>query len=414
MSVAQPIVEGNPRARLSYGWVIVAITFMTTALVLGSRFSLGMFLPYMPEALDASAADVSAAFAVSMIGAAMMQPLGGLLLDRLGGRAVLTLGLVAAGSALCCTSFATQLWHVLVFMGLGSSVAFAAVSPALTTAIVIDWFDKGRGAALGVATSGTKVAMIILPPILAVLIASYGWRIAMLCLGVTIWALIPVVIVLVRNSPNQKEAVAARKTGSVSPASGATLQQALGMPAFWLITISLFANGQVMNLVFIHLPNYMLSLGYNEGIAALALALLAGVGVFGTMATGVMADKIGSRLMLIIMFGARGLSAALVILMPGPVALLLFVVVFGLLGYGAIGVIGILTSQIFGKRAIGAILGAAYVFNQIGGAAGVYSGGLAYELTGNYNAALWLSVATTLVASLVITLLPKKSLVGKY
>lgn len=410
MSVAQPLTEGEPRPGLSYGWVIVAIAFMATALVLGSRFTLGMFLPYMPEALNTSAADVSAAFAVSMIGAAIIQPVTGLLLDKLGGKTVLTLGLVAAGFALCGTSFADELWQVMLFMGLGSSVAFAAVSPVLTTAIVIDWFDKGRGAALGVATSGTKVAMMVLPPILAVLIASFGWRTAMLSLGVAIWVLIPVVLVFVRTSPNQMKAVAAKKAGAASLLSGATLQQALRMPAFWLIAVSLFANGQVMNLVFIHLPNYMLSQGYNEGMAALALAVLAGVGVLGTVVTGVMADKIGSRLMLMIMFGARGLSAALVILVPGPVSLLLFVLVFGLLGYGAIGVIGVLASQLFGKRAIGAILGAAYVFNQVGGAAGVYSGGLAYDLTGNYTASLWLSVATTIVASIGITLLPRKSL----
>lgn len=412
MSVAKPLVEDKPRSGLSYGWVIVAIAFMATALVLGSRFTLGMFLPYMPEALNASAADISAAFAVSMIGAAILQPLAGLLLDRLGGKAVLTLGLVAAGAALCGTSFATELWHVMVFMGLGSSVAFAAVSPVLTTAIVIDWFDKGRGAALGVATSGTKVAMIVLPPILAVLIAASGWRMAMLSLGIAVWVLIPVVLVFVRRSPNQLKAVAAKKDGTFALAFGATLQQALRMPAFWLIAISLFANGQVMNLVFIHLPNYMLSQGYNESMAALALALLAGVGVFGTMATGLMADKIGSRQMLMVMFGARGLSAALVIVMPGPVSLLLFVLVFGLLGYGAIGVIGLLASQLFGKRSIGAILGAAYVFNQVGGAAGVYSGGLAYDLTGNYSASLWLSVATTLVASIGIASLPKESQSG--
>ena len=410
MSVAQPLTEGEPRPGLSYGWVIVAIAFMATALVLGSRFTLGMFLPYMPEALNTSAADVSAAFAVSMIGAAIIQPLTGLLLDKLGGKAVLTLGLATAGFALCGTSFANELWQVMLFMGLGSSVAFAAVSPVLTTAIVIDWFDKGRGAALGVATSGTKVAMMVLPPILAVLIASFGWRTAMLSLGVAIWVLIPVVLVFVRTSPNQMKAVAAKKAGAASLLSGATLQQALRMPAFWLIAVSLFANGQVMNLVFIHLPNYMLSQGYNEGMAALSLAVLAGVGVLGTVVTGVMADKIGSRLMLMIMFGARGLSAALVILVPGPVSLLLFVLVFGLLGYGAIGVIGVLASQLFGKRAIGAILGAAYVFNQVGGAAGVYSGGLAYDLTGNYTASLWLSVATTIVASIGITLLPRKSL----
>ena len=408
MSITQRPSE-NAGAGLSYGWVIVAITFLSLALVLGSRFTMGMFLPYMPQALGVSAADVSAAFAISMIGAAVMQPFVGVLFDRLGGRTVLMLGLACAGLALCGSAFATNLWQVIICMGLGSSVAYAAVSPVLATAIVLDWFNKGRGAPLGVATSGTKVAMVVLPPIQAALIAGFGWRTAMFGLGAAIILLIPLVFSLVRVSP-QKAHAKVDKTGSITtPVDGASLQEALRMPAFWLLAISLFANGQVMNLVFIHLPNFMLSEGYGEGMAAFALALLGGIGVFGTVITGVLSDRIGSRTMLLIMFGARGLSALLVVLFPGPVSMLLFVVVFGLLGYGAIGVIGSLAPKLFGKRAIGAILGTVYVFNQIGGAAGVYSGGLAYEFTGSYAASLWLSVATTVISTVAIALLPSST-----
>lgn len=409
----EPRVEGRDGRGfgLSYGWVVVAIAFLSTALVLGSRFSMGMFLPYMPQALRVSAADVSAAFAISMIGAAIFQPLAGVLFDRWGGRTVLVLGLACAGTALCGSAYADELWQVTLFMGLGCSIAYSAVSPVLTTAIVIDWFDKARGAPLGVATSGTKVAMVILPPVLAAVIVAFGWRAAMFGLGATILLVIPLALVFVRTPAHR--ASAARKATSVATLNGATLQQALRMPAFWLLAVSLFANGQVMNLVFIHLPNYMLSQGHSQELAAFALALLGGVGVLGTIATGILSDRIGSRAMLLIMFGARGLSALLVILMPGPVSMLLFVLVFGLLGYGAIGVIGNLASVVFGRRSIGTILGTIYVFNQVGGAAGVYSGGLAYDLTGNYSTSLWFSVLTTLIATIAIALLPRSQSIGE-
>jgi len=399
-------LPGADAKRNAYGWVIVAITFLSTGLVLGSRFSMGMFLPYMPEALNASAADVSGAFAISMIGAAAFQPFAGVLFDRLGGRAVLSLGLASAALALCGSAFATDLWQVILFLGVGCSIAYSAVSPVLSTAIVIDWFDKSRGAPLGVATSGTKVAMVVLPPVLAALIAGAGWRTAMFSLGAVILLMIPVVWILVREAPHKTRARTSKKGDATKALDGVSLRQALQMPAFWLVAVSLFANGQVMNLVFIHLPNYMLSQGYSEALAAFALALLGGVGVFGTVVTGIMSDRIGSWLMLLIMFAARGFSALLVILMPGPVSMLVFVMVFGLLGYGAIGVIGNLAPQLFGKRSIGTILGTVYVFNQVGGAAGVYSGGIAYDLTGDYSASLWLSVATTLVSTIAIAFLP--------
>ncbi|MDB5622159.1 MAG: hypothetical protein JWR39_722 [Devosia sp.] len=407
MNMGQRVAANPGRPGLSYGWMIVAITFLSMALVLGSRFTMGMFLPYMPEALNASAADVSAAFAVPMIGAAILQPLAGVFFDRLGGRTVLATGIGCASLALCGSAFASDLWQVMLFMGLGCSVAYAAVSPVLTTAIVIDWFDGRRGAPLGVATSGTKVAMVLLPPVLALLIATFGWRTAMFSLGAAIMLLLPLVLLFVRDAPTKHRSGAGGQGSALKPTEGATLQQALRMPAFWLLAVTLFANGQVMNLVFIHLPSFMLSKGYSEGLAALGLALLGGVGVFGTVVSGILSDRIGSRLMLLIMFAARGASALLVILMPGPFSMLLFVAVFGLLGYGAIGVIGSLAPELFGKRAIGAILGTVYVFNQIGGAAGVYSGGIAYDLTGDYSISLWLSVATTMVSTVAIALLPR-------
>lgn len=409
--------RGGAIPAAAYGWVIVAVTFLSMALVFGSRFSLGLFLPYMPDDLGTTAGAVSGAIAVSMLAAAALQPLTGMLLDRLGGRLVLSLGLAFAGLALCGTALSQTLWQVMLFMGLASSVAYAAVSPVSVTSIVASWFEERRGTALGIATSGTKVAMVILPPVVAGLIVLLGWRTAMLALGMLVLLLIPAVLVFVKPAPGSAQA---RRSAAATPAidteggapdapavppTGTTLRSALGIPAFWLIAISLFANGFIMNLVFIHLPSFVLSQGYDEALAATGLAVLGGVGIVGTVVTGAMSDRLGRRNVLLIMFGARGLTSLYLVLAPGPLSLAAFVIVFGLLGYGAIGVIGALASDIFGRRSIGAILGVAYVFNQTGAAAGIYAGGASLEWTGDYGASLWIAVATTVVSFLCVALM---------
>ena len=408
----------------AYGWVIVAVTFVSMALVFGSRFSLGLFLPYLPEALDTSAAAVSGAFAVSMLAAAVMQPLSGVALDRLGGRVVLSIGLGCAGLALCGTAVATALWQVTLFMGLASSVAYAAVSPVSVTSIVSSWFAQRRGMALGIATSGTKVALIILPPAIAAVILGFGWRAAMFALGVLMWLLIPAVLAFVRPAPGSVPASRVRRAASgrptaeevvtaaddldgpaAAPSVDKSLLEALKVRVFWLIAISLFANGFIMNLIFIHLPSFVLSLGYDQSLAATGLAVLGGIGIVGNIVTGALSDRLGRRIVLLIMFGARGVTTLYLVLAPGPVSLIAFLVVFGLLGYGAIAVMGALASDIFGRRSIGAILGTAYVFNQIGGAAGVYAGGVSLEWTGDYTMSLWIAVATTALSVVCVSLL---------
>jgi predicted MFS family arabinose efflux permease len=160
-----------------------------------------------------------------------------------------------------------------------------------------------------------------------------------------------------------------------------------------------------MNLVFIHLPNYVLRAGYHDSFAALGLALLGGIGILGTIATGTLSDWMGRRNVLLVMFGARGVTALFVVVAPGPESLIGFLVVFGLLGYGAIGVIGSLASELFGRKAIGAILGTAYVANQLGGAAGVYAGGASLSITGDYNASIWLAILTTIGSFICILLI---------
>ncbi|MGQ7791191.1 MFS transporter [Faunimonas sp. B44] len=414
MTMGPPAPSETAPRTLSYGWVIVAVSFLSMALVLGSRFSLGLFLPYMPEALGTTAAAVSGAIAVSMLAAAAMQPLAGILLDRLGGKTVLAIGLAFSGLALCGTAFATELWQLTLLMGLVSSVGYAAVSPVSVASIVSRWFDRNRGVALGVATSGTKVSMIVLPPSIAALIVAFDWRIGMLTVGVLVMALIPAVLIFVRPAPSPgigaqptvvEEAAIADddRTGSPAvPSADVTLAAALRAPAFWLIAISLFANGLIMNLVFVHLPGFVLSEGYDAALAATGLTLVGGIGILGNVVTGAISDRLGRNSVLLVMFGARAASMLLVVLVPGPTVFLLFITVFGLLGYGAIGVVGALAAGLFGRRAIGAILGSAYVFNQLGAAAGVFIGGVSLEWTGSFHPALWVAIATTAVAVLCV------------
>ena len=409
-------ISDGSRAGSAYGWVIVAIAFLSMAMVFGSRFSLGLFLPHLPEGLGTSAAAVSATLAISMLGAAIAQPLIGWFLDLWGSRIVLSFGLGFAGLALCGTAFSNALWQMTLFMGLGSSVAYAAVSPVSITSIVSSWFDAKRGMALGVATSGTKVAMIFLPPAVAALIAFFGWRTAMLVLGLIVWLLIPAVLFFVKPAPNAESGltkdlagkdklVGDAADGPLAPDADATLWTALTAPAFWLIAVSLFANGFIMNLVFIHLPSFVLSRGYDEALAATGLAVLGAIGIVGNMVTGALSDRMGRRTVLLILFAARGITTLSLVLAPSLLSFLAFIIAFGLLGYGAIGVIGALASEIFGRRSIGAILGSAYVFNQVGAAAGIYAGGASLEWTGTYSAALWLSIFTTVLSFGCILLL---------
>lgn len=399
----------NASVDSAYGVVVVAIVFTSTALVLGSRFSTGMFLPFLPEAFDTSTASVSAALALSMLVAAAIQPLIGYLLDRFGGRLVVSMGLAFAGMALCGTAMATEFWQVVMLMGLVTSIAYAALSPVSATTIVSRWFEKNRGTALGFATSGTKAGMIGLPPAIGALIVLYDWRVAMIAVGAAILAMLPVVLLFLRSPPTSNGAKPTGiAPGAAAPSADLTVREALVRPAFWMVTLTLFANGLTMSMVLLHLPSYVMSRGYDSAFAATGLTLFGAIGIFGTIVTGWLSDRLGPRSVLLLMFSTRTLATLLVLLYPTLPSFAAFLLVFGLLGYGAIGVVGSLAANLFGRTAIGAILSLAYVFNQIGGAVGTFAGGASLEWTGSFDSALLLVIITTAAAIPGIALLARE------
>ena len=411
------------RKRLYHGWVVAGITCLGLIMVFGGRFSLGLFLPFMPEALDASASSVALVFALSMLAAGIFQPVAGILADRFGSRFVFLMGLAFGGAAFAGVGISSHLWQVGLFMSLAGGIAFACVSPVLATSLMTQWFARQRGRALGVVTSGGKVAMIVLVPLLTLIIALYGWRAALIALGVAIWAVIPLVWFFVRSSPEEMglhpdgDALAAPveipdsdKASSAARHSRWSIALAFNTLPFWLLAIVLFGNGFIMNLVFLHLPSYMLHLGYSQALAAGGLVLLGAVGIAGNMVIGTLSDLFNRKHVLCLLFAARGLVTLLLIISPNPVTLGIFAIVFGMLGYGAIAVIGSLTAHYFGRASVGTIMGAAYVLNQIGGASGIYAGGLAVDLTGSYEAALIGAVVVSFIACVAGSVMPKNSL----
>lgn len=416
------------RPRLYHGWIVAGMAFLALALVFGGRFSLGLFIPFLPEALDATAGSVSLVFAVSMLTAGAFQPIAGIMADRLGSRFVLLLGLGFGGAAFAGTGLATELWQVALFMAIGGGIAFACVSPVLATSLMTQWFSRHRGRALAVVTSGGKVAMVVLVPILSVIIALFGWRYGLVALGLAVWALIPLIWILVRSSPEEmglhpdgdaapqrspisSAGTAAAPDGTAAPAAERwRIPQALRTGAFWLLAVVLFGNGFVMNLVFLHLPSYILEQGYGQALAAGGLTVLGAVGIAGNLVIGTLSDRLDRKHVLALLFAARGLVTLLIVIAPNPVSLIVFAVVFGLLGYGAIAVIGSITAHLFGRASIGTIMGAAYVLNQLGGACGIYAGGLSYDLTGAYEPALLVAVVTAFVSFLAVLALPRDSL----
>ncbi|MBV9238038.1 MAG: MFS transporter, partial [Xanthobacteraceae bacterium] len=196
-------------------WLVVAAS--VCGLLVGSGpiliFSSGVFLKPVSAELGITRGDLSSAVFLAAICTAIACPLLGWFLDRFGTRRVMIPGvllyaLVVAGFGLMETKPAFVIPLIFALVGLVGAVQ----TPIPYAAVVAQWFDRQRGLALGIATAGVGLGVVLLPPFLALLINDFGWRNAYFGLGLAVLLLAGLPVALFVREPPALSRVAARHT----------------------------------------------------------------------------------------------------------------------------------------------------------------------------------------------------------
>jgi sugar phosphate permease len=167
-----------------YIWAVLAVAVAVQTA--GSFAAQGVYImvPIWRDAFQVSLASASLAVTFMNSGQILTMLMLGKAIDRYGERGVVSLMMFGMGAAaILCAVYAASLWMVLACMGL-LGTTYAAVQPGGTRAI-IRWFPpKHRGLATGFRQAavplGTAIAAIALP----LTANAYGWRSAVLLLGV--------------------------------------------------------------------------------------------------------------------------------------------------------------------------------------------------------------------------------------
>jgi predicted MFS family arabinose efflux permease len=247
---------------------------------------------------------------------------------------------------------------------------------------------------------------------MAEMVTSSGWRAASLLIAGAALAVVPLILIFMRNSPadigvrrfGESEAVAAATAQSAltdAPAGNAAkyalsvLREAARTPTFWALAVGFGICGATTNgLIGVHFIPSAHDHGMPETTAA---GLLAAVGVFdviGTIASGWLTDRVNPRLLLAIYYFGRGISLILVpFLLSATVqpSLIIFIVVYGLDWVATVPPTIALCNQIFGKKGP-VVFGWVFASHQVGAAIAAVVAGVIRDQTGEYTYA-WLGAA---------------------
>jgi len=402
------------------GWAVVLVVMVALAVASGGRFLFGVVLKPVSEEFGWGRAELAFAVTISVITLSCLQPLVGLLVDRYGSRRILIIGVVLVGLAMIPMMLVHEIWQVYLFYGFLGAFGFAATSPVNTTALVNGWFEKRRGLALSMATSGSAYGQLLVVPIVTAIMLGWGWRASYLAISATLFLLIlPLVVLVVRDSPARQATLQLKRSKLLVEGPKVTLRQALRTAAYWQLSFGMFVCGFTMAFTSVHLIPYLTDMPEHsahtmQATASLALSVVGGCSIVGSIAMGLLSDRHGHRPMLALTYALRGLAFLLLLAagswIPGIFAA---AVVLGISWTSTTPLASALSADIYGRASIGTIFGFIFTAMNIGTGLGAWLAGFDRDVAGNYHASLLANVAlgaAAAVATLAIRVRPVAAL----
>ena len=251
-----------------YGWVLVAVAFVTMAIGVNARTAFSLLFPAILDEFHWDRGITAGAFSFGFLISAVVTPCVGWLTDRRGPRLVIETGVVLMGSGLLLASLIREPWQLYLSLGalVGGGVnllAFTGQSLYLTS-----WFVRRRGLALSIAFSGVGVGSVTILPWLQTLIANSGWRTACWSLGLLVLVALAPLNLLLRGKPAdlglEPDRDSNRRTPSGSLSSAAacgsadwTLGRAVRTPRFGWLALSYFCALFTWYAVQVHQTKYL-------------------------------------------------------------------------------------------------------------------------------------------------------------
>jgi len=378
--------------------------------VVGVGFTLhlfGVFVGPVAEGLGATMAVMGLAPLLWQCVNGLLNPFLGRVLGLVPIRIVMATGAALLGTGLVLLSrAATALEAGIVYACLVSiGSVMVGTLPAMT--LVSNWYEKKRGRALGIVSSGTTASALILPPLAAWLIGLYGWRQAFLLLGVGAAVVsIPVLLGLVVDRPEHVGEMPdggppAPESDPVPSTPPVDARAIVADRSFWLIGLAfglLFAAGLVP--VLFTVP-YAMQLGFSLQEGAWVMSARAAAGVVGRIALTGLSDRVGQHAVVWGVIAAQLVLWNVLIATRSTAIFVATSIAIGFMG-ASFSLKAALVGTAFGRASFSRTMGLLYVVELPFQLLAAPVAGYLYDTTGDYALAFRSFMPAFLVAGLVL------------
>ena len=421
-AVTVGLMNSSQKRRLPfyYGWVVVAVAFITMGVGVNARTAFSLLFPPILDEFGWSRGSLAATFSIGFMVSALITPLIGIMMDKHGPRLVLPIGAALVGTGLMLTTFAVLPWHFYLTLGVmvvGGSIFISYIGHTL---FLPNWFIRRRGLALGLAFAGVGIGSVTIFPWMQHSIDTVGWRESCWVLAFIILAVVvPLNVIFQRHKPEDlgllpdgdeaPDATGEQNVGVVDRAivdqawinTEWTLALALRTTRFWWLMVSFIGALYVWYAVQVHQTRYLIDIGISAETAALALGLVGLTGVIGQIAIGHLSDRMGREwAFTLALLGFLVTYGCLYLMRQWPQDWLLYLMIGlqGFLGYGTSTVFAATPADLFAGKRYGVIFGVLATAASAGAALGPWLTGLSFDIQGDYDRAFGLAMVVCLIS----------------
>ena len=409
--------------KLFYGWRMVGaacgIQFLLAAFL---TQALGLYIAVLSDEMGWSKTTLSGAAALQSVEAAIIGPVLGWVMDRMGPQKMIRWGMVLFAAGLLLLSQVDSVgsfYASAILMAIGASLGgYFPLSVAL-----VQWFEKFRARALSIMSLGLAMGGLVVP-LMAWSMQQWGWRATAAGSGVLVLLTgLPMAGIIRRRPEDHGEHV-----DGVDPALAAaadlaegrtagpaqiefTVTQALRTRAFWMLAIGHGLALLVVSAVNVHAITHMKEgLGYSFTTASWVILIMTFGQLAGVLLGAGMGDWFDKRKVAALCMLAHGIGMLCLTYATHMAALVAFGVFHGI-AWGLRGpFMQAIRADYFGRNAIGLILGLSAAIIALGQIAGPMIAGVLADLTGDYRLGFSLLALLAALGSLSFMLATKPAL----
>jgi predicted MFS family arabinose efflux permease len=369
------------------------------ALGLGIRNAQPLFISAINSHTAIGYATISLAFAVGQLMWGISQPVAGAIADRYGPRPVMVGGALLVALATAATPLAGTAPALILLIGVVAAAGAGAIGPSLLMSAANRWIPEAKRAfASGIVNAGGSFGQFTIIPLAQLLIGIAGWQPALVMLGATGLAAVPLVLWLTRGAG---EPVAhAQAAGATSLRQA--VREAAGDRSYLLLNLGFFTCGFHVAFIATHLPGVVASCELPPSVSAWSLAIIGLFNIAGSLWIGKAIQEWRMKLALAGIYAAR--AALILVFFYSPKVELTFFLFAAGIGFTYLSTVPPtvgLVAKLHGPKYLATLFGIVMLSHQVGGFLGAWLGGKAFEATASYDWMWWADIALCLMAALV-------------